>query len=48
MQDLLLEQIWILITQDCYVPSVIVIGSLVLKRMKMWKFYTNNDDDIDR
>ena len=42
----LFEQIWIVITQDCCVPSG--IGSLVLKRMKMWKFYTNNDDDIDR
>ena len=44
------EQTWILITQECFVLSLIEIGQLVLeKKMEMWKVYDNtkkyNDND---
>ena len=36
---------WIPFTQECFVPSVVEIGPVVLeKTMKMWKVYNNNDD----
>ena len=44
------EQTWILITQECFMLSLIEIGQLVLeKKMEMWKVYDNtkkyNDND---
>ena len=43
------EQIWILFTQGCFVPSLVVIGPLVLeKKMTIWKVYDNDDDDGQR
>ena len=43
------EQTWIPFTQGCFVPSLVEIGPVVLKKMKMWKVYdnANNDDDND-
>ena len=41
------EETWIPFTQGCFVPSLVEIGSVVLKKkMKMWKVY-DNDDDTD-
>ena len=42
------EQTWIRITQGCFVPSLAVIGPLVLeKKMKMWKVYRQTDRQTD-
>ena len=38
------EQTWIPFTQGCYLPSLVQIGPAVLKKMKMWKDYDNDDD----
>ena len=35
-------------TQGCLVPSLVEIGPVVLeKKMKMWKFYDNDNDAND-
>ena len=34
-------------TQECFVPSLVEIGPVVLEKMKMWKVYDNNNDDND-
>ena len=40
------EQTWISFAQGCSVPSLVEIGSVVLKKkMKMSKVYDNNDDN---
>ena len=40
------EQTRILITQECFVLSLVEIGPVVLeKKIKMWKVYDNNYDD---
>ena len=40
------KQCWIHIIQECFVPSLIEIGPVVLeKKMKMWKVYNNDNDD---
>ena len=42
------ERTWIPHTQGCFVPSLVEIGLVVLKKkMKMWKDYDDNDDDND-
>ena len=39
------EQTWILITQGCFVPSLVEIGPVVLeKKRKMWKVYRQTDN----
>ena len=39
-----IEQTWIPFTQECFVPSLVEIGPVVLeKKMKMWKVYDNDD-----
>ena len=42
------EQIWIPITQGCFLPSLVEIGPVVLEKMKMWKFYRRTDRQTDR
>ena len=38
------EQTWIPFTQGCFVPSLVEIGPVVLKKkMKMWKVYRQTD-----
>ena len=32
-------------TQECFVPSLVEIGPVVLEKMKMWKVYNANDND---
>ena len=42
------EQIWIPFTKESFVPSLIEIGRMVLKKkMNMWKVYDNANDDND-
>ena len=42
------EQIWIIFTQAGFVPIVVKIGSVVLKKwMKMWKVYRQTDERTD-
>ena len=39
------EQTWIHVTQGCFVPSLVEIGPVVLKRkMKMWRFKDRRTD----
>ena len=43
------EQTWIPFTQGCFVPSLVEIGPVVLKKkMKMWKVYRRTDRQKDR
>ena len=43
------EQTWITITQECFVPSLVEIGPVVLEmKMKMWKVYKQTDRGMDR
>ena len=43
------EQTWIPSTQECFVPSLVEIGPVVLgKKLKMWKVYRRTDGQADR
>ena len=42
------EQTWIPFTWVCFVPSLVEIGLVVLKKMNMWKVYRRTDDQRDR
>ena len=37
------EQIWITITQGCFVPNLVEIASVVLEKMKVWIDYRQTD-----
>ena len=42
-------QTWIRSTQECFVPSLVKIGPVVLeKKLKMWKVYRHTDRQTDR
>ena len=34
------------LTQECFVPSLVEIGPVVLKKMKMWKGYRQTDENL--
>ena len=39
----------VLITQECFVPSLVEIGLVILeKKIKIWKVYNNADNDNDQ
>ena len=42
------KQIWIPFTPECFVPSLVEIGTVVLEnKKKMWKVYDDNDNNED-
>ena len=46
----LFEQTWVTFSKGCFVPSLVEIGSVGLKKkkMKMWKVYRQTDGRTDR
>ena len=40
-----IEQTWIPFTQECWMPSLVEISTVVLEKMKMWKVYQQTIDN---